>query len=414
MSAAFIGLLSACGGGNDLTGNASPSAANYSATNLPSFLPTTDMPPSARTIAMQMEGGRLNSEELAQTAKTGVPPEAFDGPLLSGAEDLSKSIGNNSASAAPSFQPRINTQLRAASLTQAYRFYNPRTTAHFFTTNTVERANIIANLAFMNDEGPAFFTSNAMVAGLSPVHRFYNRQTGVHFFTISEGERAKVVAELPQYSYEGIAYYASQLAGTGLTPLYRFYYASKGFHFFTSNIAERDIIIATLPNYRYEGVGYYVMNSDWQATGVLGTNAAPVANAGVAQNVVAGSAVTLDGSASSDANGDPLTYAWTLTSKPAGSTAALSSATSAKPTFTANLAGTYVASLIVNDGKVSSTEATVAITVPVGANAPTTPTGLTVTAKTSNSVTLTWNASTGGQVVFTLINCIEMGTLLAV
>ena len=35
-------------------------------------------------------------------------------------------------------------------------------------------------------------------------------------------------------------------------------------------------------------------------------NAAPVANAGTAQNVVAGAAVTLNGSGSSDANGDPL------------------------------------------------------------------------------------------------------------
>jgi len=92
-------------------------------------------------------------------------------------------------------------------------------------------------------------------------------------------------------------------------------------------------------------------------------NAAPVANAGVAQNVAAGSSVTLDGSASSDANGDSLTYAWTLTSKPAGSTATLSSATSAKPTFTADLAGTYVATLIVNDGNVSSSNATISVTV---------------------------------------------------
>lgn len=91
-------------------------------------------------------------------------------------------------------------------------------------------------------------------------------------------------------------------------------------------------------------------------------NAAPVANAGLAQNVVAGSLVTLDGSASSDANGDTLTYAWTLTSKPAGSTAALSSATSAKPTLTADAAGTYVATLTVNDGKVNSAATTVIVT----------------------------------------------------
>lgn len=92
-------------------------------------------------------------------------------------------------------------------------------------------------------------------------------------------------------------------------------------------------------------------------------NVAPVANAGVAQNVVAGSLVTLDGSASSDANGDSLTYAWTLTSKPAGSAAALSSATPAKPTLNVDLAGTYVATLVVNDGNLSSASSTITVTV---------------------------------------------------
>lgn len=92
-------------------------------------------------------------------------------------------------------------------------------------------------------------------------------------------------------------------------------------------------------------------------------NAAPIANAGVAQNVVAGSSVTLDGSASSDADGDSLTYAWTLTSKPAGSAAVLSPATSAKPTLNVDLAGTYVADLVVDDGKTKSVNANVTISV---------------------------------------------------
>ncbi len=91
------------------------------------------------------------------------------------------------------------------------------------------------------------------------------------------------------------------------------------------------------------------------------SNAAPVATAGVAQNVATGSAVTLDGSASSDANGDTLTYVWTLTAKPAGSTASLSSTNSVKPTFTADVSGTYVASLTVNDGEASSQQSNVAI-----------------------------------------------------
>ncbi len=91
-------------------------------------------------------------------------------------------------------------------------------------------------------------------------------------------------------------------------------------------------------------------------------NAAPVANAGLAQNVTTGSLVTLDGSASSDANRDLLSYLWTLTTKPAGSNAALSLASSVKPTFIADLAGTYSASLVVNDGRLSSTAASVSIT----------------------------------------------------
>ena len=90
-------------------------------------------------------------------------------------------------------------------------------------------------------------------------------------------------------------------------------------------------------------------------------NAAPIASAGPAQSVVVGSVVTLDGSASSDANGDSLTYNWAFTSKPSGSGATLSSATAVKPTFTADVTGTYVISLVVNDGKVNSDASSVRI-----------------------------------------------------
>jgi len=93
-----------------------------------------------------------------------------------------------------------------------------------------------------------------------------------------------------------------------------------------------------------------------------GTNSAPVANAGLDQNVVTGAVVTLDGSGSSDANGDALTDNWSFTSKPAGSAVTLSSPTVVKPTFTADKDGTYVLSLVVNDGKVDSTPDTVTIT----------------------------------------------------
>ena len=83
-------------------------------------------------------------------------------------------------------------------------------------------------------------------------------------------------------------------------------------------------------------------------------NSAPVADAGSDRNVAVGSQVQLDGSNSSDANNDALTYQWILISRPAGSTAALSSADTATPSFTADVVGFYVLALQVNDGQADS------------------------------------------------------------
>lgn len=91
-------------------------------------------------------------------------------------------------------------------------------------------------------------------------------------------------------------------------------------------------------------------------------NSAPAADAGVAQTVVTGTFVKLDGSTSSDPDGDQITYSWALTDRPVGSAALVASANSAKPSFTADVAGTYVASLVVNDGRSKSNSSTVSVT----------------------------------------------------
>jgi hypothetical protein len=159
------------------------------------------------------------------------------------------------------------------------------------------------------------------------------------------------------------------------------------------------------PSFTADKAGTYVLtlivndgkiNSDVSAVTVTASvaNAAPVANAGTNQNVTVPVTVTLDGSASSDANRDALTYLWTLVSKPTSSTAALSSTTSPKPTFSADLAGVYVASLVVNDGALSSPVTTTTITASVANSAPVANAGVSQNVTIASVVTLTGAGST--------------------
>lgn len=122
------------------------------------------------------------------------------------------------------------------------------------------------------------------------------------------------------------------------------------------------------------------------------TNVPPVAHAGAAQNVVTGSTVTLDGRASSDADGTPLSYAWSFTTKPNGSTATLSNPSSAQPQFVADVSGTYTLGLSVSDGSASSS-ASVNITAAAANVAPVAQAGSSRTVLTGSLVTLNGSAS---------------------
>jgi hypothetical protein len=98
------------------------------------------------------------------------------------------------------------------------------------------------------------------------------------------------------------------------------------------------------------------------------TNQAPVAAiSGPISYCQPPQTVSLDGSASSDPDGTVVAYAWQLTSKPIGSSAALSAGDADAVTFTADLAGRYVAALRVQDnGGAWSATVTHAVTVSAG------------------------------------------------
>lgn len=117
-------------------------------------------------------------------------------------------------------------------------------------------------------------------------------------------------------------------------------------------------------NYRFKlevADGVLTSLPDTVTIKVINLNKKPVAFAGGDQTVNEGALVQLDGSLSSDGDGEVITYKWT-----APPNVTLSSTTASKPTFTAplvHLDSVLVISLVVNDGHVDSDVDNVSITV---------------------------------------------------
>jgi hypothetical protein len=188
----------------------------------------------------------------------------------------------------------------------------------------------------------------------------------------------------------------------------------------TGSVAVLSSTTAVNPTFTADVAGIYVaqlivndgfLNSPPSMV-MISTNAntPPVSIPGPNQIVPVGATVMLNGSMSSDADNDPLGYSWNFLSIPSGSAAKLTGATTATPTFVADVAGIYVVQLIVNDGSVPSTPATLTVTaqsfllpvnptVKVGGTAPFQVTlaqpapsgGVFITLTSSNTATLTVN-----------------------
>ena len=117
-------------------------------------------------------------------------------------------------------------------------------------------------------------------------------------------------------------------------------------------------------NYRFKlevADGVLTSTADTVVIKVVNLNKKPTAFAGGDETVNEGTLVQLDGSLSSDLDGETITFKWV-----APANVILSSATIAKPTFTApmvHLDSVIVFSLVVNDGHVDSDTDKVSITV---------------------------------------------------
>ncbi len=90
------------------------------------------------------------------------------------------------------------------------------------------------------------------------------------------------------------------------------------------------------------------IDDDPDPSSLLLSNNIPVADAGPDQNILEnGVTVQLDGSNSSDPEGDPISYQWIILESPRGSSAPLNDNTTESPNFFADVDGTYRVELVV-------------------------------------------------------------------
>ncbi|MFT2089744.1 PKD domain-containing protein, partial [Paraglaciecola sp. 2405UD69-4] len=87
-----------------------------------------------------------------------------------------------------------------------------------------------------------------------------------------------------------------------------------------------------------------------------GINRAPSSVAGVDQTLTLGDTINLDGSGSSDLDGDTLTYEWSITEQPQGAVATFSDITGETTTLSVDMSGSYTIVLTVSDSELSDSD----------------------------------------------------------
>jgi astacin len=133
--------------------------------------------------------------------------------------------------------------------TRLFRYWNPRVSDHFYTTNWNELGG---GANYYIYEGVQCYIFANPATGSTPLFRYWNSRVADHFYTTAWSElRAGALG----YVLEGIQGYVFPNRQAGTIPLYRYWNSTTGDHFYTTAWSE---LGSGSRGYRYEGIQCYV------------------------------------------------------------------------------------------------------------------------------------------------------------
>ena len=131
-----------------------------------------------------------------------------------------------------------------------YRYYNPSSSDHLYTTNFGELENGSGGYI---PEGIAAYIPKQQYSGTVPLYRYYSSAASDHLYTTDLSELG---SGSNGYVREGIAGYVYSTSLTGTIPLYRYYSSAASDHLYTTNFSE---LAGGKNGYVYEGIAGYVI-----------------------------------------------------------------------------------------------------------------------------------------------------------
>ena len=155
-----------------------------------------------------------------------------------------------------------------AGLTALYRYWNPHSKDHFYTTNINEIGTAYHGLKGRHNyisEGIQCLIYTRQVKGSTPLYRYWKASVGDHFYTTSPHEIGTTThGQKGRHGYisEGIAGYCFSHAIAGTVPLYRYWNGHSVDHFYTTNGGEIGTTIhgqSGRHGYKSEGVACHVI-----------------------------------------------------------------------------------------------------------------------------------------------------------